>query len=114
MQNSQGDFQCRTVFLGVDLGRDPPSVILYRDRIVLVDDYVNFRAITCQCFVYGVVHDFIYQMVKAFFIHVADVHGRAFAYGLQSFKYLDAVGTVIVNIAVSISPAIPCGKAVFF
>jgi hypothetical protein len=53
-------------------------------------------------------------MVKAFFIHVADVHGRAFAYGLQSFKYLDAVGTVIVNIAVSISPAIPCGKAVFF
>ena len=59
------------------------------------DDVV---AVTSQGFVDGIVDDFENHVMQAgTVLGITDVHARSFADGFQTFKDLDAAGTVILG-----------------
>ena len=74
---------------------DTAAVVLNGDAIVFVDCNFNMRAITSQGFVDRVVHRLVNEVVQTFLADVADVHGRALAYGFQTFQHLNVGGAVI-------------------
>ena len=68
------------------------SVILYRNRIILIDSHLNVGTITCHRFVDRVIDCFIHQVMKTFFTDVANIHCRAFAHGFKPFQHLNVAG----------------------
>jgi hypothetical protein len=46
----------------------------------------DLGAVTSQCFVDGIVHDFVHQVVKSSGTRRSDVHGGSFTYGFKSFE----------------------------
>ena len=48
----------------LDARRNPPAVVSDRYRAVRVQVYLNQGAVACQSFIHGIVHDFIYHVVK--------------------------------------------------
>ena len=96
VQDGQNDLQGTAVLLGVHARRDTAAVILYRDGVVLVDADFDFVAEAGHRFVDTVIHDLVHQVVKTPFTDVADIHGRAFAHGLQAFENLDTTGRILL------------------
>ena len=94
VKHRQNNFEGRTVFLGVHARGDTTAVVEDADGVARQDAHVDGVAIARHGFVDGVVDHFIYQMMQAAEMHVADIHGRTFAHGLQAFKDLDFTGTI--------------------
>ena len=65
--------------------RDPAAVVNDCDGIVLVDLHIDVCAESGQRLVHGIVHDFIYKMVKSSGRSAAYIHSRPFPYCFQSF-----------------------------
>lgn len=61
---------------------DASSVVLYGDRVVLVDGDLNMGAVACHRLVDRVVDGLVHQVVKTLLTDVTDIHGRAFAHCL--------------------------------
>ena len=78
MQYGHYDFQCGFLFFLVIIHRDTTSVVLHADGIVFVDGDFDVIAIAGECFVNGVVHHLVDQMVKSFVTNVANIHRGAF------------------------------------
>ena len=95
MEYGHYDFQGGLLFFLVKVHGDSSTVVLYCDGVVFVDCYFYMCAISGECFIDGVVHDFINQVVQAFFADIADVHGGTLTYGFQAFEYLDVAGRVV-------------------
>src|SRR5690554_3002999 len=75
-----------------DNGRGIPD----RDGLIGVDDHADFRAVTRQSLVDGVIHQFKDHVVQAgAIVGIADVHTRALAHRIQSLKDFDTGGTVV-------------------
>ena len=75
------------------------TVVGDRDRVVLVDDHVNFvAAVAGQGFVDGVVDHFPQALVETGGRGVTDVHAGALAHSFQTFQHLDAFGVIITAI----------------
>ena len=64
--------------------RDAPAIILNRGRAVLFQRYMNLRAVTRKVFIYGIVYNLIYQMVKSFRRNTPYIHAGPFPDCLQS------------------------------
>ena len=94
MQLGHDDLRRGDALIFVDIDRNTATVIDYRDRIVVVNDYVNFRGKTRHRFIYGIIDDFIYEMVQTRITGGSDIHGRAQPYCFEAFKDLDAAGIV--------------------
>ncbi len=76
-------------------GGDTASIVFHRHRTVGVERHKNLVCVACQSFVDGVVHHLVNHMMQArAIVGVADVHARAFAHGIETFKHFNAVGTV--------------------
>jgi hypothetical protein len=80
----------------VHTGGDASAVIPYTDGIVFQDLDVHVRAEAGHGFVDTVVYYFVYQVVKASFSNVSDVHGGALSYGLQALQDLNATGGILL------------------
>ena len=65
--------------------RDSTAIVNDRDGIVLVDLHINVRTESGQRLIYGIVHDFIYKMMKSSGRGAAYIHSRPFPYCFQSF-----------------------------
>ncbi len=101
MQDGHYHLKGRTVLLLVHVHWDSAPVVLYGYGVVFIDSYLYVCAISCQCFVYGVVYDLIHEVVESFLSDVSDVHGRTLPYCLQSLQYLDVTGGVTcVNLSI--------------
>ena len=96
MQHGHDHFKRRATFLLVHIHRNPPAVVLYRDAVTGQDAHFNSAAMTCKCLIYGVVNHLINQVVKTFNANVADIHGRSFPDGLESFQNLNIIGGIIL------------------
>jgi hypothetical protein len=72
------------------------SVINDRNGVVDVNRNANFIAVACQRFVYGVINDFINEVVKPHFSGRANIHGRPEPNGLKTFEDLDTTRIIIV------------------
>ena len=87
-------FHGRDLFRGVHIHRDAPAVVQNTDRVVGVNGHLDPVAITGQGFVDAVVHHLVNQVMKAFGVGVADIHGRPFADGGKAFQDFDFVSAV--------------------
>ncbi len=96
VEDGENHLQGAAVLLLVHARRDASTIILDTDGIVFQDLYIYFRAETGHRLVYTVVHHLVYQVVKAPFSNVSDVHGRALSNGLQAFQDLDATGGILL------------------
>ena len=73
-----------------------PPIILYRYGIIRMNNDGNFIAITRQRFVNRIVHYLEYHVMQSGAVTgIANVHAGPFAYRVETFQDLDAVGTVI-------------------
>ena len=95
VEHRHDDFEGALVLLLVHIDGDTASVVLHGDAVVLVDGDLDVGAESSECFVDGVIYGLIDEVVKALLADVADVHGRALAYGFQAFKDLDITGAIV-------------------
>ena len=77
------------LLLGVDVHGDAAPVVADRDAVVHVEHDFDARAVARHRFVDGVVHHFVHEVMQTTVIRAADVHGRAFPHGLETFKNSD-------------------------
>lgn len=89
VQYGEHHFERRLALFLVEVGRDAAAVVAHGDRVVLVDRYVDMRAVACERFVDRVVHDLVDEVVESLFADVADIHGRTFAHRFEPFQHLD-------------------------
>src|SRR5690606_18080833 len=78
-------------------GGDTPSIIFNRNGIVFVNNNINIGTITGQCFVNGIIHYFINQVMETLNTDVANIHGWSFTNCFQSFQNLYTFGTITVT-----------------
>src|SRR5687768_9735272 len=82
----------------VEVGRNPPAIVLYLNGISREYGDIDYATVTCQRLVDRVVYHLIYQVMKAFEADITDVHGRPLPHSLKSFENLNAVGRVILAV----------------
>jgi hypothetical protein len=70
----------------VNFGRDAAAVVFDRYATLDVNCYHDTITDSGEGLVYRIVDDFKYEMVKASFSGVSDVHSRPFADGLEPFE----------------------------
>ena len=95
VQHRHDDLEGRAVLLLVHVNGYAAAVVLHGDAVVGVDVHVDLGAVASQGLVYRVVNNLVDKVVQAALVHVADVHGRAHAHSLQSFKYGNITRTVV-------------------
>ncbi len=70
------------------------------DRVVDVDDHVDFLGVAGESLIDGVVDDFVDEVMQAHLAGRADVHGGTQTHGLEAFEDLDVFAGVAVVVAV--------------
>ncbi len=97
MKDRHDDFSRRAVFLLVHIDRDTSAVILDCYAFVDMDINGDLVAVTGKSLVDTVVNDLVDHVVEtASVVSVADIHTRAFTNRLQTLKYLNTLGTVLL------------------
>jgi hypothetical protein len=89
MQRGHDHLESRSLLFGMQVHRDPASIIPDCNGSILVDGHQNSIAVTCERLVNGVVHHLVDQVMKTAHTHIADIHGGAFTNGFQPFEDLD-------------------------
>src|SRR5205823_7126102 len=74
---------------------DAAAVIDHGDGVINVDGDFDLVGEASQGFIYGVVHDFVDQVMQAQLAGGTDVHGRALAHRFHATENFDGVGSVI-------------------
>ena len=72
--------------LFVHIYRDSTSVVCYSTGTVLLQNYIDQAAVSCQMFIYGIIHDLVDQMIQSLPGYTSDIHTRTFADRFQSFQ----------------------------
>ena len=96
VQHRQHDFESRLALLLVHIGGDTSTVILYGDRVVLVDGYLDVGAITRQSLVDRVIDNLINQVVQTLFAHITNIHCGSFAYCFKTFQHLNTGSRILL------------------
>ena len=89
VQNGEYHLKSRLTLLFVPVCRDTATVILDRDRVVLVDCYIDVVTVACESLVDRVVYYLVHKMVKTLLADVANIHRWSLTYGLQAFEDLN-------------------------
>ena len=89
MKDGKYHLQSRHTFLLIDIYRDTTAVIHYGNGVIGMNFYCDFVAEASQCFVNGVIYDFINQMMQTLGTGGADIHTGTLSYSLQTFQDLD-------------------------
>ena len=96
VEHCQHHFQGALVFLLVHVDGDAAAVVDDGYGVILVDGYLDMGAEAGKGLVDRVVDHLVNQVVETFGADVADIHRRALAHGLKSFKHLDVAGAVFL------------------
>src|SRR5262245_52104580 len=81
MQFRKHDLGGGNTFCGMNVDRDPATVVAYSDAVVDMDRNIDLIAMTGQRFVNGVVDDLVNQMMETALRRIANVHPGAFSDG---------------------------------
>src|SRR5262249_53317546 len=95
MKLGQNDFCRRLALFGHDFGRNTPSVIDDRDRVVDVDNNVHFCAKASQSLINGIVDNLIDEVMKPINAGRSDVHCWPLPDRFQTLQNFDVFGAVI-------------------
>ena len=74
MQHGHYHFQCRLMLLRVHIYRNTTTVILYGNRVILIDMNGYLVAETGESLINGVIDDLINKMVQTLERYIADIH----------------------------------------
>ena len=96
VEDGEDKFKGAFFFDGVVFYGDASAVVMHSDAAVWVDGDVDAGAVSCKCFINGVVDYFPDEMVESSCAYVSYVHGGAFADCFKPFKDSDMVCSVIV------------------
>ena len=94
MEGGHDQFQGRHIFRRMHIHRNTATVILNRDRIILVDNNAYLRAVACKGLIYGVVDHLVDQMMQTLDTGIADIHGWSFTNSFKPIKNLDLFRTI--------------------
>ncbi len=90
VEHGEDHFERALLGLGVDVDGDAAAVVFDGDRrSVLVERDPDVGGITVHRLVDGVVERLPHEVMQAGAADAADVHARAFPYGLEAFEYGD-------------------------
>jgi hypothetical protein len=78
----------------MDIHRNTPAVILYPDHVIAFQHYEDCVTMALHGLVNGIVHNLVYQVMKAVYTRGPYVHARPFTNSLQTLKDLDMLGGV--------------------
>ena len=90
-------FKRRDTCLRVYSGGNAAAVIADGNASVLMKRHLDMRAYARHRLVYGVIHNFINEMMKSPLGGTSYIHSRTFADRLQSFKHLNL--TLVINLS---------------
>ena len=96
MKNSEYNFNGRLISFMIDTNRNTTSIINNSDRIILLDRYIDLCTISSQCFVYGIIHNLIYEMMKTTDRSTAYIHTGSFSNCFQSLQNLDLICSIFI------------------
>ena len=96
MQHRKDNFHRRSSGLFVDSHGNTTTVIHNRNGIIFIDGDINLRTKTGQCFIHGIVHYLIHQMMQSAGRNAADIHTRTLSYRFQTFQNLNLICSVFV------------------
>ena len=82
--------------VGLNVHRDAAAVIRDLNDVVFQDLDLDVVAVAGQCFIDGVVHDLVDQMMQAALAGGTDIHARALAHRLQTLQNLDLAGIILM------------------
>jgi hypothetical protein len=74
---------------------DSPAIVFYPDYIVSFQHYKYRIAVALHGLVHGVIHYFIYKMMKAVDAGSANIHTRPLSYCFKAFKNLDILSGIV-------------------
>ena len=94
MENGENNGYRRDSEFCMDTYGDSSAVIGYTDEISRKEFDVDIGAVSCQCFVDGVIHYFVNKVMKTLGTGGTDIHTGSFSYCFKSFKDLDLVFVV--------------------
>ena len=84
VQHRHDDLGGGAPFIWMDVHRDTPAVIAYRDRAVGMDGDLDFAAVTGQGFIDGIIDHLEHHMMQAGpVIRIPDIHTGTLAYGIK-------------------------------
>ena len=85
MELRKHDFGGGDLLRFMNVHRNTTAVVDHGDAVVDVNRYINLVAMTDQSLVNGVIHNFVYEVMKSPFTGVTDVHSWALSDRLQPF-----------------------------
>ena len=97
VQHGIHDLQCGPPGLGLDIHGDTAAVIGNGDGIAGIDGHGNMLAVSGQCLINGVVHDFVDQMMQTGGRRGADIHTGPLADCFQPFQHLDLLRAIFLS-----------------
>ena len=80
----------------VNTRRNSTAIIFYRDRIVFMNGYLYMGTVSCKSLINGIVHNLIYQMMKASERCIINIHSRSLSDCFQSLQNLNLICSVFV------------------
>src|SRR5690606_10877185 len=96
VQHSHDDLGGRNTFLFMNIDRNTATVVLYGNGFVGVDDDADFRTVTSQSLIDGVIHQLKDHVMQAgAIVGITDVHTGPFAHRVESFEDFDTGGIVV-------------------
>ncbi len=85
------------------IDRDAASVIDYSDGVISLNRNFNLRGIAGQRFVYGIVDNFVHQMMKSHLSGRSDVHSGALAHRFHPAEDFNRIGVVVTSVRSAVS-----------
>ena len=76
--------------------RYSPAIVSDSNRIIFMNCHINCITISCKCFIHGIVHNFIYHMMKTSAGSSANIHSRNLPDSFQSFQNLNLIRGILV------------------
>ena len=103
MQNRKYHFDCRNSQFLLNIDGNSSSVVLDCHGIVAMYRHFNLAAVTGQCLIDGIIHNFVHEMMQSPRRGRTDVHARSLPNCFQTFQNLYLVCVVFFTHALSSS-----------
>jgi hypothetical protein len=95
VEPGHNQFQGADPFIGMNINRNTPAIILHPDNIVSLQDNKNLTAEALHRLVNRIIDHLKNQMVKAVYARGPDIHTGAFAYRLQILENGDIFSGIV-------------------
>src|SRR5437660_1289773 len=71
-------------------------IVFNGNRTISVNGYTNSIGIACHHFIYTIVDNFVYEMVKPTLVCRSNIHTGTHTYSFQAFENLDILSTITI------------------